>query len=444
MRLVYEGFAWSRKEDAFLDISQAKWALIELWRRVAGSAKWQGPPSIEFVSMTKEDASVENALLPGKLPWVEIDRILECSIDRTPLKEIDTPSLPRLGFRLVQDDRENVSFPLDLVTATFLQLSRWEEWAHPVLDQFGCHDEKHSLAARQGFIDRPVIDEWAMVLRFRLAKLAPAWKPDLPSSQIDLTHDIDVLRYYDRPSRVFRAFGRKLLKERSGLGAIRGVIEGASALLNSEKDPCVTAFDELMKFAEDRGLASTFFFMAARPGKWDDGYSVEQPLFAKIRNRILAQGHSCGWHPGFGAAADDGILKQEHARLSNVLGTSKFPVRHHFLRWSADRSWRRLAALGCTYDGSVGYNYTNGFRASTAHPYRAWDHETNSPLNIEVRPLIAMDGPLIRDERPLSEVVEMLRRRCDAVRGRFSLCVHNYSLMYYPTLLRDIGLGLGR
>jgi hypothetical protein len=158
--------------------------------------------------------------------------------------------------------------------------------------------------------------------------------------------------------------------------------------------------------------------------------------------RIQRRGHRLGWHPGYAAAEDDAVFAREFARLARALETPRFGARHHFLRWRAGSSWRRLAATGIPYDASVGYNYCLGFRASTARAYPAFDLDANAPLALEVQPLIAMDGPLQRGALPVADALALMARRCIAVRGTLTVLIHNYSLMQAPGLLPAIAAGL--
>jgi hypothetical protein len=94
----------------------------------------------------------------------------------------------------------------------------------------------------------------------------------------------------------------------------------------------------------------------------------------------------------------------------------------------------------------MGFNYTLGFRASSAHRYKAYDLKADQPLALQVRPLVAMDGPLQhaqrRDAVPIEASVAKLTRRCATVGGCMSVLVHNYSLMSKPELLDAISIGL--
>ena len=423
---------------SFLNERRAKYALEQLWKLVAGEADWDGPPVITFDGV---DAATVNKLVgsPGAaVPW---RRVAEFAPPGW-VNPLDTQELPAL-FETTGSPAQMHSFPMDLVAATFVLLTRWDEWKAPLPDRFGCQEELASLAGHNGFRHRPVLDEWALVVRAWIKKYRPTWSESLSGYRVEISHDIDILSYYKNSGRVARSMAKALIKDRRGVGATVGALQvGIRALRNPLQDPCVAAFQRLMDFSESRGEEGTFFFMSARPSQYDDGYRLDTPAFSHVLGSIRARGHHCGWHPGYAAAEDDMVFADEYQRITRALDARAIPVRHHFLRWRAGYSWRRLATYGIPYDASLGYNYSSGFRASTCHHYDAYDLENDVALNLKVRPLIAMDGPLQRDSLPVSSNVATLSERCRRVSGNFSIVIHNYSLMSDGRLLADIDDGL--
>lgn len=438
--LVYKGLTYRWSSSSFLTERQASYALAQLWRLVAGDAEWTWQPGLTILAIDRPQLDEMFGLSAGTMPWVSINSYLPAGY----VHKLDTEKLPAVcRVSGVPDGFDgSTAFGIDLVAATFLLLTRWEEWKWPELDEFGCHREDASLAAKQSFRDRPILDEWAMVLRVWLKRHRPIWEEAMQPYAVEFSHDIDVLRYYKHPGRIIRGVVRKAVKERMGLHALKGLHEGMAALFNPSIDPCSTALDKLMTFSEDLGTRSTFFFMSAKPGKYDDGYSVQSSHFLAIRDQILDRGHQLGWHPGFEAAENDQIFHSELSRIRRVVPNPNFGVRHHFLRWRAGTSWKRLASSDISYDASVGYNYCLGFRASTSHRYMAYDLEADRPLSLEVRPLIVMDGPLQGTHAAVEQTIALYARRCGAVSGRLTILIHNYSLMRAPDLLMAIKSGL--
>ena len=439
-QIIHQGFAYQWNDRAFLNREQVAYGLSELWRLAAGSAEWKGPPAITFSSIDPVTVMRMLDAPAGSMPWIAL-------ADVSPQAwqiPFDTSRLPALCQIAAGDARYEGRgvFPLDLVAATFMGLTRWEEWKRPEPDQFGCHKEDATLESRQGFRDRPALDEWAVVLRAWLSVADTSWSAKLPAFRVDFSHDIDVLRTYTSLLRVARSFARKLFRERRGFSSLAALSEGLAALRDPSRDPCVTAFDTLMEFSEAHGVRSTFFFMAAQPGDFDDGYAVESQLFKTLVRRIKERDHCLGWHPGYQAAEDGSVFAQEFRRICEALEVPSVGVRHHFLRWRAGFSWRRLASMGIPFDASVGYNYCLGFRASTARAYPAFDLDANTPLALEVRPLVIMDGPLQNHASPVDRSVTVLANRCARVNGTLSVLVHNYTLMNSPDLLASIASGL--
>ena len=433
----FMGLEYLRDDDALLTDAQVDYGLRRLWALCAGDADWQGQPALRFRALTRAAFDRELDLPPGALPWVAT--AAWCRDGRAlPLDSDRLPALFQTQPLKVPEDRAPVEFPLDLVAASFAQLTRLEEHLRPRPDAFGCHDENASIAVRQGFRERPLLDEWALALHGWLQRVQPGLLMRPAVAGLAISHDIDVLRYYKGPMHVVRALARKLLKESQGLRALNAVTEGLRAWQTPEEDPCVRALDQLMDFSEACGTRSTFYFMSASPGRYDDGYDVGAPVFRAALERLRLRGHEAGWHPGFEAAQDDVRFTEEYERLSHALGMRQFGARHHFLRWDAARSPCRLQTHGCTHDASVGYNYHLGFRASTARAYPAYDLAGDQPLKIEIRPLVAMDGPLLRSPQGLAAALTQMRARCQAVGGTLSLLVHNYTLMSHPDLTRTL------
>ena len=122
----------------------------------------------------------------------------------TPREEqVETP----YGTRLV--------IHADLVASSYFLLSRYEEVCHRELrDEHGRFPGKQSLPYRAGFLERPLVDEYAAELRRLMSEIGLAVDSIPPgSSAVALTHDLDQPYY----SSGIRGFLRLLLKERLSL-----------------------------------------------------------------------------------------------------------------------------------------------------------------------------------------------------------------------------------
>ena len=76
----------------------------------------------------------------------------------------------------------------DMIAAAFFMLSRWEETVVPIRDEHDRFPGTASVAYKQGFLDRPVVDEYALILREWLKALDPT---ECPLCKSDRTGEAD-------------------------------------------------------------------------------------------------------------------------------------------------------------------------------------------------------------------------------------------------------------
>lgn len=443
LRRACLAYAWH--EDAFLSRRQAEYALERLWSLVRGAGEpapeleaslEAQPPAIILPAATREAVHRLHDLEPGTLEWVDLASLLPPGMEASALG-LDTERLPALltveetSGELTDDTA--IHFPLDLVAATFLLLSRWEEHhvAH-VPDTWGNFSSTSSLARRQGFLERPVLDEWALVLRAHAERLRSPWRASPGTMRVFLSHDIDRPFKYISGFRVLRAFAGGLVLHRSPRRALRNVGDGLRSRRSPHADPFYRGWEHLLDFADRLGLRSTFFLMSATPSFYDEGYDLTDPAFRPILERIRREGHRIGWHPGYRAGEDDGIFWRERERIDPHVHRDELGVRHHYLRWRGGSSWRRLEEAGVRFDSSLGFNETIGFRCGTSHPFPVYDLESDTELRLVERPLILQDGAIFSFmtdsmERRLERTVEVARR-VQAVGGELTILIHNFDL----------------
>ena len=322
-----------------------------------------------------------------------------------------------------------VVFYADIIAATFFMLSRWEETVVPVRDEHGRFPATASVAYKQGFLDRPIVDEYALILREWLKVLLPGWEPKRRPFSVKLSHDVDHIRRSPSWYRAIRMLGGDLLKRRSpGLAWQTGI--GA---IFPDRDPYLQGIHFLAELSHGYGLSDdAFYFMAAGPGPFGCGYDPASPLVRRCIEDLREQGFEIGLHAGYHTFNDPERLAEEKAQLDAVLGETQYGGRQHFLRFQVPDTWRHWEQAGLTYDSTMTYADHEGFRCGTCHPFRPFDVERNRELNLWELPLIVMDGTLhqyrgLTPEQGEARILE-LARRCKQVEGTFTLLWHNSSL----------------
>lgn len=140
-------------------------------------------------------------------------------------------------------------------------------------------------------------------------------------------------------------------------------------------EDCWGRFDRYLEV--EAGHGSTFFVIPRRdyPGRTMDGpspsmracrYDLEQ-LLPRLK-KIVSAGGEVGVH-GLDAWLDVDAGRQERERVSQALGVAELGVRMHWL-WFDENSPAILDRAGFTYDTTVGYRETVGYRAGTTQAYR--------------------------------------------------------------------------
>ena len=317
--------------------------------------------------------------------------------------------------------------PIDIFGSAFFMLTRYEELVKPDRDEHGRFPASASLAYQEGFLERPIIDEYVEVLWAAMKRLWPQLQRRERPYRLVPTHDVD------RPfgvkgepaARVARRFGGDLLKRRSLTALAKRFGSLVTPGARGEwLDPNNT-FDWLMDQAERHGLRAEFYVMTGKTDEHDPGYDVFAPRIQWLLRRIDERGHGVGLHPSYGTLGRPDLIAAESKTLRQALDAAGIdqPVRsgrQHYLRWRADRTWEDWDEVGMAEDSTVGYADHVGFRAGTCRPYRAWSWSRREPLDLIERPLIAMDGTLLSESyMGLSpdEALARLGRLADRVRG---------------------------
>jgi len=134
-------------------------------------------------------------------------------------------------------------------------------------------------------------------------------------------------------------------------------------------------FDRYLEI--ERGKPSTFFIIPRRdyPGRRSDGSSLPKraskymPEELKPQlDRVLDHGGEVALH-GLDAWIDAQEGRREQETLGKALNVRTTGVRMHWL-WFDAGSPAQLEQAGFSYDSSVGYNQTAGFRSGTTQVYR--------------------------------------------------------------------------
>ncbi len=326
----------------------------------------------------------------------------------------------------------SVVFYADIIAATFFMLTRWEESVVPTRDAHVRFPATASLSHRQGFLDWPVVDMYALILRAWIQVLVPGWHPQRRQFAVKLSHDIDLLRSRPSPRLTIKRLVADIRDQHDITWIKSAGLDYILDMMGERTSPYLLGVYQLAGLTRKYGMESAFYMMAASPGIPDNDYDLDSPLVRCCIADLQRRGFEMGFHPSYHTLNNPARLAAEKARLDALLGSTHYGGRQHFLRFEAPFTWQHWEQVGLTYDSTLGYADYEGFRCGTCHPFRPFDVTLNRELHLEEWPLIVMDGTLYRYRRlePQQGQARMLElaQRCRQVEGVFTLLWHNSSL----------------
>jgi hypothetical protein len=318
------------------------------------------------------------------------------SLPVLPLSRIeDTPLL--YGSPEIQQLGDCLIVRADIIASAFFLLTRYEEWIRgDMRDPHGRFPGRESLPYRADFIDRPVVDEYAALLRKWLKAIGVSLKPRATQPTTTLTHDIDLLRKFPK----FRHRVRRLVKRLIGHDTAESLSDMVKLTLGLAKDPFDTFpvmfnLDERVGRAGGEGATKVvYFFLATNATEFGGNYDVRSRPARKCIRRVLASGASIGLHAGYEASRHVEVIQQQKDTLEEVCGRPITDNRFHYLSWREIQDGHALARCGITDDYTLGYPDVAGFRLGVCRAIPLFDPINCRLFGITEHPLVVMDVTL--------------------------------------------------
>jgi hypothetical protein len=338
----------------------------------------------------------------------------------------------------LQRSADGVDIGIDIFGSAFFMLTRLEEVVDPERDEHGRFPASASLAARAGFLHRPIIDEYAALLARGLAAIEPRYEPRRRRGRLVLSHDVDLPRMH-APCATWRSVAGRAWDELRA-GAPRravGRLASFAARATGWRDPYDT-FDFLLAEGRRVGATATFNIMTGcSDPRFDPDYDPGAPFLRRLLHSVRDRGQRVGFHPSYATSTDLETTRREYETFRDLLeeeGVDPGPVggRQHFLRFENPVTWRNWSAIGAEEDSTLGYPDAVGFRCGTCRAYPVFDLIARESLPLRERPLVAMDTTLLHYMKltptAARDRVADLARTCRRVGGDLTLLIHNSSL----------------
>ncbi len=385
-------------------------------------------------------------LTEESLPHQPLDKwMLPDAFCDTPRVSSEVPVI--YGQRIAEDsyygERDgDIRLGVDIFGSALFMLTRYEEVVKSDRDEHHRFPATASLAYQEGFLDRPIINEYLEILWTCMKRLWPGLDRKQRQYRVVLSHDVDQPFSVIASSPVYVArnvMGDLIRRKDAGLALQRIQAYASRGTTREQLDPNAT-FDFIMDTSEGHGLGSAFYFMAAKQrSRFDDGYPIGGGHIRRLLQSIATRGHEIGFHPSYDTFRDPMLARAELAGLCKVMDEeniahSPMGGRQHYLRWEVPLTWRIWDELGLAYDSSVGFPYDPGFRAGICYEYPVFDLLARAKLRLVERPLHFMDISMLTEGCTDSEthrLIECLgayRNICCRYNGDLCILWHNSNL----------------
>ena len=427
-----------------LDVVLSDWLGLQ-WRLVTHAG-----PDVRITLAGQEHGPA--VIVPDVLLAIdESDRLTDAAVPTAPLARLPVGALacgpldpaqrlPVLAGRtgatcLAEAGANDVRLHVDVFGSAFALLTRYEEVLPGPRDRYDRYPAGRSLAAREDFLDIPLVDAYVELLWSALARAWPRLRRRPRAYEVVLTHDVDdPLSTLGRgPALLARQFvGDVVWRRDAGLLARRARAVADARRGRHDRDPHAT-FDFLADMSEQHGLRSAFFFLAHND--IDPALSLlDHPWVQRLVGHLHRRGHEVGLHAGFGTYRNPARTAAELRRLREIaeragVEQEVWGGRQHYLQWTNPQTWRNWDEAGLHYDCSLAFGEALGFRTGTCHPYRVFDLERRRPLALVERPFQVMDVTLfghlgLTPDAALAAVLAVARQ-CRRFAGTLGILWHN-------------------
>ncbi|MDR4988780.1 MAG: polysaccharide deacetylase family protein [Bacteroidales bacterium] len=322
---------------------------------------------------------------------------------------------------------ENKDTGFDAFSAAFYLVSRYEEYLPHKKDKYGRFEAKESFAFKNNFLQIPVVNHYAMLIRqglekkFRNFRIAPTAFTFIP------TYDIDV-------AYAFR--GRGFLRHL--LGAARSLwkldleeFAGRFKVLTGNMQDPFDSYDYQLRLYKESGIKACYFFLCGNYGHYDKNIPFYSKAFFLLV-KMLGDYACVGLHPSFASNDDEKLLAVEKERLGKILNREIMFSRQHYLKLNLPKTYHQLLKENILYDFSMGYASQPGFRASICSPFPFYDLEAETATPLTIIPLAVMDGTfkhyLKLTPKEALNIITGICAEVEQLGGTFTTLWHNDSL----------------
>ncbi len=321
---------------------------------------------------------------------------------------------------------------LDIFAASFFMLTRWEEYVNPARDKHNRFPANKSLAFRQGFLNKPIVNEYVERLKEQLLEMESGLKFKKREFKVFITHDVDEIYFWKGSKQLARVVLGDIVKRKDLSLALNRIKEFISVKSGKISDPYDT-FDWLMSESEKIGAKSRFYFMSGGVTQYDNRYKIDEKKALNLIEKIKKRGHIIGIHPSYNAYNSFEQFKSEKDALERACKCKIDEGREHYLRFSVPITWQIWEDNSMRVDSSCCYADSEGFRCGTGDEFSVFNILTRKKLKLKERPLVFMDDNFYSYKKPdfteAKKLIKELFENAKRYNSQITILFHN-SIFY--------------
>lgn len=311
----------------------------------------------------------------------------------------------------------------DPFAASFYLVTRYEEYLPFVRDDYGRFQAKESIAAKSGFLDKPVVNLWANIIGEKISKKWPAWKPGSKEYRFIPTIDMNAAWKYKHKGFFRTSAG---LISSLGKGKLKDAADRIKVVLGQMEDPFNTFSDQL-GIHRDNELQTIYFILFAEYDTNDRNIPVSNRHF-QVLIKSLADYCRIGIHTSFASLKSQEKLDQEFSSLAAVINKDISMSRQHFHVLNMPLTYRNFVNRDVEDDYSMGYAVTPGFRAGICDPFNFYDLDFEVETNMKIWPFALVDKAL-ENGYSMEKNFKPIIKQVKAVNGTLISLWNNESLV---------------
>lgn len=383
------------------------------------------PVNVSFFIV--KDKSQFDAFKGAKLIYSETSWDNHLHITRSAFFEDDSiVKSEQFDFPFEVPENGAFHFNFDVLAASFILLSRYEEEVVSLRDSFGRFESKNSLLSRRNWLERPMVDDWRLALLRELKNRFPFFDYTPTSHNVHLTVDVDSAFSHLHKGwyRTIGGFLKDILKFDFKNFSRRSLV-----LLRLRQDD-YTTYDYIEEIQKQFNLEITYFFLLSNFGVYDKNVPYSsKALQALIQS--LSKKFRVGIHPGVASHSNISVLKEEVRRLQFITEKKVTHARMHYLKMNGAETYRNLLQCEIENDYTMGFADVVGFKTGTALSHYWFDFKTEKETTLMLHPFVAMDATLNRymqlSAQEAIDKLNELKQTCERLNVPFCVLWHNES-----------------